>query len=94
MSVGQFTGRDAQAVDVGPRVVPVQVLEQKQRRHVQRVRLQLPVAGLGRWRSMVVYLLQHLGAEPGQHLDAVLGEVVDHPGSLAVTDQAEDAAQA
>lgn len=43
---------------------------------------------------MVVYLLQHLGAEPGQHLDAVLGEVVDHPGSLAVTDQAEDAAQA
>lgn len=39
------------------------------------------------------YLLQHLRAEPGQHLDAVLGEVVDHLGPLSVTDQAEDAPQ-
>lgn len=39
------------------------------------------------------YLLQHLGAEPRQHLDAVAGEVVHHLGPLAVTDQAEDAAQ-
>lgn len=43
--------------------------------------------------SVVLYLLQHLRAEPGQNFDAVLGEVVDHLGSLSVTDQAEDAAQ-
>lgn len=43
------------------------------------------------WRRAVLYLLQHLGAEPRQHLDAVLGEVVDHSGPLAMTDQTEDA---
>lgn len=40
------------------------------------------------------YLLQHLGAEPRQHLDAVLREVVHHLGPLAVSDQADDAAEA
>jgi len=45
------------------------------------------------WRNAVRYLLQHLRAEPGQHLDAVLGKVVDNSGPLAVTDQTEDAPQ-
>lgn len=43
--------------------------------------------------AAVEYLLQHLRAEPRQHLHAVLGEVVDDPGPLSMTDQAEDAPQ-
>ena len=39
------------------------------------------------------YLLQHFRAEPGQHLDAVLREVVDNLGPLTVTDQTEDTPQ-
>lgn len=41
----------------------------------------------------VEYLLQHLRAEPRQHLHTVLGEVVHNPGPLSVADQAEDAPQ-
>lgn len=40
------------------------------------------------------YLLQHFRTEPWQHVDAVLGEIVDYFGSLAVTNEAEDAPQA
>lgn len=46
------------------------------------------------WGRGGEYLLQHLRAEPRQHLHAELGEVVHNPGPLAVADQAEDAAQA
>lgn len=39
------------------------------------------------------YLLQHFGTKPRQHINAILGEVVDHFGPLAMSNEAKDAPQ-